>query len=160
MSESLAKTLTQTRVFCGLEPQELRPFVDRFVSLEFDSKQVAIEEKQVNESLFVVERGEFRVLLPEGLADRAGRRLSEVELSRLTPGMCFGEFSLFDGEPAGATVVATEPSEVIKISKGDFMEVLDSNDQIAKRIYRNIIQLLIDKIRRSDRECDLLLAVD
>lgn len=157
--QDIVETLLATRVFQGLDKADLQAFADRFQRTKSPAKQVLIEEGQANDTLFIVLSGRFKVLLPETTISNA-RRFTEVELTKLGPGACFGEFSLFDGQAAGATVACLEPGELITIRRSDFDSVLESSDRAAKTVYRNVIQILINKIREADHECDLMLAID
>ena len=153
-------TLSQSKVFKGLTDDELKPLSRYFRRLRVKEKDAVIHEGQVNESLFVVTKGEFQALLPEHVEGKKAHRFSEVKLSKMREGDCFGEFSLLDGKPASASVVATTPGELLEITRRELSSVLNSDDHLGRVVYHNLIQILIQKIRRQNRDCDLLLTLE
>jgi CRP-like cAMP-binding protein len=149
--------LLATRLFNGLTAEDLEQFADRFESVEYAENELVIREGQASTALHVILDGEFEVVLPEGAKGNNPQRAEDVELVRLQVGNCFGEFSIFDGEPACASVMATCPSEAIRISR-DYFFALTEDDRIGKQVYRNLVEMLISKIRQTDREYDLMLS--
>jgi CRP-like cAMP-binding protein len=72
-------------------------------------------------------------------------------------GDCFGEYSLIDQQPTSASVIATQPGELIKITKPAFDAILQDNDRIAKIVYFNILRILIRRLRKLDTNYNLFL---
>ena len=70
----------------------------------------------------MIREGQVKVTIisPEG---------KEIILSMLGPGAFFGEMALIDDEPRSATVVATEPLEVVTIWRSDFLQILQENSR-------------------------------
>jgi CRP-like cAMP-binding protein len=83
--------------------------------------------------------------------------MSKVQLNTLNAGDCFGEYSLIDQQPTSASVIATQPGELIKIPKPAFDAVLQTNDRIAKTIYHNILRILIQRLRRLNIDYNLFI---
>ena len=158
MSEPV-QILLATRLFRGVSAEELAPIAGQLKLIDFAKGEEAIREGQVNRSIYVIVDGEFQVVLPEGETARRSERMADVELTRLQAGRCFGEFSVVDEAPASASVIATRPSQVVALPRGSFL-ALTEPDRLGKQLYRNLSELLIDKIRSTDRDCDLLLAFD
>ena len=104
-------------------------------------------------------KGKLKVFLPKALEGRKEHRISKVLLNVLKEGDCFGEYSLIDYKPASASVMAVEPSELIKMQGADFHEILDKNDRIARTVYENMLRILIQRLRRKDRELDLITVI-
>jgi CRP-like cAMP-binding protein len=74
----------------------------------------------------------------------------------LNQGDCFGEYSLIEKTRTTASVVAKEPGEALKIPKTYFDQILDDS-QMAKSIYRNMLHILIKRLRKKENELDLVL---
>ncbi len=70
-----------------------------------ESGTVLIREGQDGEALFVIEEGRVQVVI-----DKAGK---PVLLQELTNGAVFGEVALLTGEPATATVIASDACQLI-----------------------------------------------
>ena len=149
----LTSLVLATKLFRGLTAEDLDPIAHKFELVRFGPDEQVVREGKVSDALFVVIDGEFKVVLPE---EENPDRMTDVELTTLQSGSCFGEFSLFHSEPASASVIATRPSDVVRIRKADFFALVNS-DRVGKKVFHNLIHLLVDKIRRTDRECDLLL---
>lgn len=95
--------------------------------------EVIIREGREGHELFILERGEVRVLI--GQAER-----SQVEVARLGPGSFFGEMSFMTGAPRRATVRATEETEVIVLGKDALQPLLEQSPELATRISRKLAE--------------------
>ena len=82
-----------------------------------------IEEGAAGDSLFLVDRGEVRVLRRLGGTPR--------EIARLGEGECFGEMAMLTGQQRTATVVAGTDVDVFMIDKAGFQDILAANPDMA-----------------------------
>ncbi|MCM2313629.1 MAG: cyclic nucleotide-binding domain-containing protein [Thermoanaerobaculia bacterium] len=62
----------------------------------------------------------------------------EIVLSYLVAGNFFGESALLEGAPRTATVTTIFPSELIKLSKRDFDQFLDSQPELRKKLLKKL----------------------
>ena len=99
--------------------------------------------------LYVMVSGRAKVLI----SDDAGR---EVILSHLEAPDFFGEMGLFDDRPCLASVQTLESTELMLISKADFMRCLSKNPELGTRITRAVIQ----RLRDADRQIESLALMD
>lgn len=76
----------------------------------------------------------------------------EVILSILSDGEFFGEMSLLDGKPRSATVIATEPTELLLLRRADFLLCLSRHPQIATKL----LSALAYRLRRTNRQVESL----
>jgi CRP-like cAMP-binding protein len=83
--------------------------------------------------------------------------MTKVQLNTLNEGDCFGEYSLIDQQPTSASVIATQPGELLKITKPAFEAILETNDHMAKIIYFNILRILIRRLRKLNTDYNLFL---
>lgn len=70
-------------------------------------------------------------------------------VAELTGGEFVGEVSLLDRRPPTATVVATFPSEVMRIGLSLLLSKLDMSPDFGARFYRALAILLAQRLRRS-----------
>lgn len=154
------RALLGTSVFHGLTEGDLREHLLRFEARTVEEDEVVLEENQQNDALFVILSGQFRVALTQKGEAAATSRLTDIEIGTLRAGACFGEFSVFDQAPVGVTVSALERSEVVRIESKEVEDLLGASPHVASVVYRNIIRQLVGKIRRMNRDYDLLLAVE
>ena len=88
------------------------------------------------DGLFIIKSGRAKVFI----SDENGK---EMMIAVLGPGEVVGEIASLDGEVRTASVVAMEPSTVLRIAQGDFKGFLKENHELAFEI----IQVLTRRIR-------------
>lgn len=150
-------TLQKTHIFDGLDKNQLE-FVCQCGTIEnFNKNEQVIQEGQTQKALYIIIEGQLEVVLPTETDNPEIERLKEVELNKLTKGQCAGEYSLIDNKPASASVIATKPSALFRITKEEFKKITDSDDYVAKTIYYNMLQLMIDRLRSNNDELGILV---
>jgi CRP-like cAMP-binding protein len=158
MAEYTINILSKIKIFRGLIHNELKEF-DMYCEQEsFNKNDIILKEGEMGgEALYFVSSGELEVIQPKKIANLHKERFSKVKLGSLKEGDSFGEYSFLDKKPVSASVAATTSGEVLKIRASDFRHVLNSNDRIAKIVYYNIIQSLLERIRKGLHEYDFYL---
>ena len=63
-------------------------------------------------------------------------------LATVKVGDVFGELALLEGRPHGAEAVATEPTEVLKISRQEFINRLNASDPVMKTVVNHLVRQL------------------
>ncbi|MBT8063385.1 MAG: cyclic nucleotide-binding domain-containing protein [Gammaproteobacteria bacterium] len=109
-----------------------------------------VKEGDLPDRLFVVLDGEVEVYLPE-----SAERLSAVRLATLGPGDCFGEYAFIDRQPTSASIRSVGNVEIYSIPNDRFQEFLDSHYTVASIVYRNLLRILVQRLRASNAELDL-----
>jgi formate hydrogenlyase transcriptional activator len=157
------RALANAEIFKGLTHDEIKIFYDASQRITFDKSSTLIEKDQIGSALYIILKGQFEVDLPLGVyvpqqtGNQVERRMSKVQLNTLNEGDCFGEYSLIDQQPTSASVIATQPGELIKITKPAFDAILQADDRIAKTIYYNILRILIRRLRKLNTDYNLFL---
>jgi CRP/FNR family cyclic AMP-dependent transcriptional regulator len=100
--------------------------------------------------LFILLSGRIEILLLRG-----EHRLSDVKLTELGPGDCFGEYAFVDRQPASATIRASDDCEVYSIAHDTLEKFLDTHHSVASVIYKNLLRILVGRLRASNAELDL-----
>lgn len=95
--------------------------------------EVVIRQGEPGSELYIVQRGEVVVLVGRGQG-------SVAEVAKLGPGEFFGEMSLMTGEPRAATVRATVDTELVKVGKEAFHEVLVKDPRLAEVITQALVE--------------------
>ncbi len=90
---------------------------------------------------------------------KQSKRLETVKLAVKNVGGFFGEYSLIDSKPSSASIIATQPGELVKIANIDLDIIFKKNDRIAKTIYRNVLQVLVRRLRNINKEYDVIYLV-
>ena len=154
VSSDLLHTST---LFNGLHKEDIRKICAQGRFEDFEKGDIIIREGQKTPCLCLLLEGSADVILPK--IGKDFERIDNVDLSRKKTGDCFGEYSFLDGKPASATVVAVETCKIFAITKENFMEFLESDDFLAKRIYYNLSRIFVKKMREvvEDSETFILL---
>lgn len=153
-TDRLLAGLEQSEVFRGLGSPGLESLERAGSAVALDAGEVIIEEGQQVTDLFVVIRGELEVFLPE-----TESRLTRIRVARKGPGDCIGEYSFVDKNPASASVAAKVPSRVFRISQAEFERKLDADPAIGRTFYRNLLRLLVARLREENQLLDLFRPV-
>lgn len=148
----------RTRVFAGLTQAELRLFGDALQGRAFDTGTELLREGAPQEGLSIVLSGSVEVCLPGPKESPTARRANKVTLATLKTGDCFGEYAVFDEKPASASVIGFRPGRLVSIRRDAFRSLLDNHDTVAKKIYYNLLQIMVERLRESDRDFDVLLS--
>jgi CRP-like cAMP-binding protein len=106
-------------------------------------------EDALGKTFFVIASGSVKITR---LSDD-GR---EVILAMLGEADFFGEMSLLDGEGRSANVVALEDSEVLTLTRSDFLEILEQYPKIAI----SLLEELTRRLRKSDQQIESLSLSD
>jgi CRP-like cAMP-binding protein len=162
-ADETIRALANAEIFKGLTHDEVKIFYGSSQRVTFEKATTLIEKGQAGSGLYIILKGQFEVDLPLGVyvPQQAGgqveRRMSKVQLNTLNEGDCFGEYSLIDQQPTSASVIATQPGELIRITRPAFDAILQANDHLAKIIYYNILQILIGRLGKLNTEYNLFL---
>ncbi len=146
--------LSNSELFEGLTIDDLKKLYRYCQKVEFKETDTLIKEGQIVSALYIIIKGQAEVLLP-----KQSKRLETVKLAIKKVGGFFGEYSLIDSKPSSASIIATQPGELVKITNSDLDTVLKTNDRIAKTIYLNILRVLIRRLRNINKEYDMFYLV-
>ncbi|MBX3732648.1 MAG: glutaminase A [Verrucomicrobiae bacterium] len=142
--------LEQQELCRGLSPGELSDLAGLLVPVNLPTGHDAITAGSPADSLYFLVRGEVGVFLqsPDG---------PEQLISRLGPGMSFGELALVDREPRSATVRCLTPIDALRLEFGDF-DRLDSTGlgHLQTKIYANLAAVLATRLRSANLEIESL----
>ena len=126
-----ALALRAAPLFASLSADALLPVASLCQQVDLVGGQVLFEAGEVGDSMFVVASGLVHV-----------KRGAEL-LARLGPGEVVGEMGALDLEPRSATVVAAEPSRLIRLERNDLMDLLTDYPELM----RGLAEMLVDRIR-------------
>ena len=77
-------------------------------------------------------------------------RTGEVILNRIEAVDIVGEMGTVTGMPRSATVEATTDGRLITIQKADFDRLLQQNDALAAKVYKNILNAVCHRMRENN----------
>jgi CRP/FNR family transcriptional regulator, cyclic AMP receptor protein len=149
-TDSVVSSLARSTVFAGVDRERLEAIRGRGRMRSLEPSQIVVEEGQPSSALFVVVDGELEVFLP-----KTSDRYTRVRIATIAAGDCIGEYSLIDEKPASASVVATRRTDLFAIGRHDFLDLLEADPTIGRIVYRNLLLLLVARLREGNRQLDL-----
>jgi small-conductance mechanosensitive channel len=139
-----------------LDPSLRRKLASLATTRLFSHGETIVRQGDTADELYIIERGTVAVLLEQG-----GKPPSEV--TRLGPGMFFGEMALVTGERRQATVRAITECELTVIGHQAFHDVLAGAPNLVKELSRVLAerQTMLDEhadaLSGGERESELNL---
>jgi len=99
-----------------------------------------IEEGTEGDEMYVIVTGEVKV------------HSADAVIATLKDGDHFGEMSLIDRSPRSASVTTTTPTVLLKLGRKDFFSLIRKENEIAKKILWNFLQVLSHRLRTTNLE--------
>jgi len=123
-------------------------------------RQVAADETLFAEGdhgseVYLILKGTVRVV---GNVDLDDQRTVHSGFSDLHEGQVFGELPMFDGEPRSATVMALTDCELAVLEGEQLMGFLDAHPEVGYPIFKELIHLLVGRLRQANRRIFSLFA--
>lgn len=143
------ETLASVPLLRDLEPALLRRLAACAVVRRLNRQAMVLEQGSRDAGLFVLLQGQAQVVR-RNLQGRA------LVIDQLRPGDHFGELSAIDGQPQSAAVRCTQASEVLVISRGEFLDCL----QASRTLLPALLQVMVERVRRKSRRITLLALHD
>jgi glutaminase len=138
--------LRQQELCRGLSPGELQDLADRLTTVELPADAEVIAAGSLAEAMYFLTHGEVGIFLKPATGD-------EQLISRLGPGMSFGEVALVDREPRSATVRALEPIQVLRLGFDAFDRLEDDGlGHLQNKLVTNLASVLAARLRSANTE--------
>ena len=141
--------LENVPLFSGLSEVALSEIEQHSSVKSFNKNAIVINQDDETYSLYVILSGAVKVFI----SAEDGR---EAVLNHQTAGDYFGDLALIDKQPRVASVMTTEPSRFMIISREDFMACLSKNPEIAI----NHIKPMTSRMRMLARNVSSLALLD
>ncbi len=141
--------LRNVPLFSGLSESELEKLSKVCGRRRVERGAFVVRAGEATDSLYVLLTGRAKVTN----TDEEGR---EIILAWLGPGESFGEMGLIDGSPRSASVVASEPCELMVLGKDAFHHCLEDNFLVVQKL----MQVLVRRLREADRKIESLALLD
>lgn len=144
----MQNTLGRFKLFHRLNEQECALIERGGEWVRAKRGQTIIAEHHTNKAFYIVIEGSVDVRLSDSVG-------SSIELASHGPGMMIGEYSFIDGLPAAASAVPGTDSVLFMIRHEKLHEILENNDRIGRIVYRNLLGMLVERLRAANAELDL-----
>ena len=120
-----AKLEIENKLLKDLTPDEFKQIVAKLNLRHYEKGSVIVKEGDPGNSLFIVVRGEVRVLTQTPMK-------KEVFLANLGEGEFFGEIALLTGKPRTATIITNTISELLELTKEDYEKIIARYPNVKK----------------------------
>jgi CRP-like cAMP-binding protein len=118
-------------LFGNISDQELETISKKAETIQFVRDAFICKEGQQADSMFVIKSGIVQIFCDDG---KGGRKI----LTHLKLGEYFGEMALLTDAPRNASAIALAETEVIRLKKEDFHELLTSSPGVSLSIIKTL----------------------
>ncbi len=132
------KIIEKIPIFRGLSLGQVKRLLDAGETRRFRVGEVLCRQDDKSTDLFILMSGEVAV------------HVKQEEVARMEPVELIGEMGMVTTQPRSATVAATKISTAIAISKIHFDQILKSDQELAAKFYKNMIETLCQRLRRAN----------
>ncbi len=140
------ETLQAIELYSGFDDDEISAFVNATARRSLPPDHIFFAMGSLNSTLFIICTGAVKV-------ERIGTA-EDIPLAILEGGKTFGEMSFMDGSTTTAEVTATEQTEVLEISRESVDRLLDDNQGIGLKLWRNLALDLKQRLSRTNELID------
>ncbi len=126
-----AEFLAKVPLFKGLKKRQLENLAKRFVERDFAVDKAIVTQGRGGEGLFIIVSGQTVVMRERGDGEK-------VQVNAFGPADFFGELALLDDGPRTASVITTEPTKCLALTRWDFFGALRDDVEMAITILEEL----------------------
>lgn len=141
--------LSKVSIFEGLSRDALVELSRALKPLTFKRDALVFGKASQGDALYIIRSGQVKVVLQN--ADG-----KEMILTTFKTGDFFGEMSLLDGHPRSANVFTSKKSQLLVLSRSDFVSHLERFPTTSLRI----LEVMSHRLRRADEVIGNLVMLD
>lgn len=136
--------LKEVELFKGLSERGRQEIIVLMTTVDVKQAQPIFEEGDPGDALYIILSGEVRI-------SKNIPGVGEEALAFLPQNSCFGEMALVEGRVArSASAIAQTDCELAKLSRDDFLELLDRDKDIAVDMLWGFVRILSSRLRNSN----------
>ena len=136
-AENILKHLFGVPILQSIDPREIAKLVPHVDELELEQGAYVFKEGMRADALYLIESGAIEIIVQGEL------------VSRLGPGDTFGEMGLLTDHPRVASAVALEKTNLFRVSREDFNELLTASPKVKKAVESLMNQRSEDLVKKS-----------
>ena len=144
-TEDLVRLIRGIYLFRTFTPQEAAAVLRIAKSRKCDPRQILYEKGESSSELFILAKGLLLVQSEKG-----------VNLAKIGVGESVGEIGVMTNAPRSARVIAAEESYGLAIQKPELLGLLKQEKDICIKFQRNLIELLAERLRKTDQLVDTM----
>ncbi len=131
--------LKHVSLFQHLSNEDLERLAGSFRQRRLAKGEALFRKGAKGDALYIIKKGRIKISVSSHTGD-------EAVLVIFSAADFFGEMALLDGEPRSADALALEPTELLLLSRPDFISFLSSN----KDAMLGVLVALSQRLRRTD----------
>lgn len=135
--EVLTQSLRKIPMFQQLSDRQLQLLMASFTVQKHKPRVTLFKEKDPGDTFFVILKGSIKIYLQSAKG-------TEKILAVCNAGDSFGELSLLDGRPRSASAQTLQKTELLVMSRVQFLNLLENNFEITHSIMKEMIQRIRD----------------
>jgi CRP/FNR family transcriptional regulator, cyclic AMP receptor protein len=143
---TIVNILKQLDLCKGLNEADHAEIIKR-ITLEYYPKgHLIFREGDAGDAFYIIKRGMVRIFHEAAIAGE------EKETSMLGDGDFFGEMALIGDKPRNNSAITAEESEVFKLKKDDFIQLVSTTPDMASRISNEFLRRLKINTREENKQ--------
>lgn len=144
-TQAIAQLVKGHPFFNGLTDQDISDIASIAEYKTYQEHDIIIAEgDEANKDLYAIVEGTVVAAIETQNEDKAN-------INVIREGQIFGELSLISDQRRSASIKATSNVSILCISKDRFETAIQTNHHLGMIIYRNISQVLADRIRKTNK---------
>jgi SulP family sulfate permease len=148
-AEEKLLNLHEIELFGGRKPETLLALESCMQQRFFKAGENIFSSGEPGDQLFLVRRGEVRILLPVD-------ENHSHHISTFGRGAFFGEMSFLDGNPRSATAVAYTDTDLFVLSRQSFDQFSEEHKKVALNLLEGLARVLAARLRYANAEIHAL----
>lgn len=125
--DDLVNFLVTIPLFHGLNNKQLNRLASRFVSRTYDAGKEIVTQGRGGEGMFVVISGRAEAVVESSDGTR-------TKVNEFASRDFFGEVAMLDDGPRTASVITTEATECLVLTRSDFIALMKNDAEMAVEI--------------------------
>lgn len=121
----------------NLAPHETSIIRHAMIETELGEGAVLFKQRDDPSGMFVLKTGQLQVVTGKFAIASERNVIAEIQ-----PDQTVGEYSVIDGLPRSATVIATQDSTLLSLTAGAFKEIITTNESVARGVISNLCDLI------------------
>ena len=126
------KLLAKSDLMRHLPAEQIEQILPRICELQLKAGDILFRAGDAGDALYIVAHGKVEVLTEPATEGK----IATGPIAVLGEGHAFGEMSLLSGDPRTATIRAAENSDLLRIGKQDFEELIAADGELADAVKR------------------------
>lgn len=149
----MANLPKDVRLFETLSERECAELVHFMHERQFGAGEIVCTRGEYGNTMLVVLQGALSAVVP-------GRENSQAEVARLRSGAVVGEMFCIDPAPRPVTMVASEATTVLEISREDITKMRQEAPRVAAALVSAVFHEVLRRLRSVDDRVDRELRVE